>query len=177
MIEDSTNLDEIIDGLNLIESKTVYAGIFGEEGSEIMIRAAVQEFGADIKVTPAMRGWFAAHGVFLKKSTEKIRVPERAWLRTTFDQSKVIENCEKELERALEDFFYNGLEAIQVLHRLGLRMVSEIRNRILDDSPPFQKLSSFTVEQKGSDKPLLASGQLVKSIAYKIDDALYEVAA
>lgn len=39
--------------------------------------ALMNEFGATIRVTPAMRGWFAARGIFLNPSTRAIVIPAR----------------------------------------------------------------------------------------------------
>ena len=49
---------------------------------------AVQEFGARIKVTKKMRGYFAyAFGINLKKTTTEIVIPARSWLQKPIDRS------------------------------------------------------------------------------------------
>jgi hypothetical protein len=52
--------------------------------------AKVQDRGAVIKVTDAMRGFLAAHGVFLKASTTEIFIPPRYfWTMAVRDSKKV----------------------------------------------------------------------------------------
>jgi hypothetical protein len=49
------------------------------KGKPTMI-AKVQDRGAIIQVTPKMRGWLAAHGIFLRAETSHIIIPARyAW--------------------------------------------------------------------------------------------------
>jgi hypothetical protein len=46
------------------------------EGKPSMV-ARVQNNGAVIKVTPKMRGFLAAHGIYLRQKTKAIRIPAR----------------------------------------------------------------------------------------------------
>lgn len=65
------------------------------EGKPSMI-AKVQDEGCIIPVTPKMRGFLAAHGVYLKASTQFIEIPARyAW-------SKSVEEVEERSRDALK---------------------------------------------------------------------------
>ncbi|MCE9500566.1 MAG: hypothetical protein K8R21_08720 [Leptospira sp.] len=168
-IKDHNNIPQLIEDLRSIENKTVFCGIFGEENSEVLQYAGAHEFGARIKVTEKMRARLHYEGIHLKKETTEIILPERSFLRATFDRSDVKEILGKELERALMDFLQGLITAIQILHRLGLRMVAEVKKRIVDNNPAFKPLSSATINRKGSDKALIDTKRLFNSIGYRIE--------
>lgn len=52
-------------------------------GASIPMYAAVNEFGANITVTPRMRAWMHFQGIHLRKDTSTIVIPPRPFLRTT----------------------------------------------------------------------------------------------
>lgn len=56
-----------------------------KDGKDIVDIAAVHEFGATIKVTPKMRGYLHSQGLHLAASTQYIHIPERSYLRATFE--------------------------------------------------------------------------------------------
>ena len=61
----------------------------------------------------------------------------------------------------------------QTADKVGSYGVSEVKKGIRSGSPggqTFQALSSFTVERKGSNKPLIDKGNLIESITYVVED-------
>lgn len=143
------------------------AGYFGHGGnpsSDLAARAAVNEFGATIRVTKRMRGYLAAVlGIFLKKSTNVIRIPSRPFMRKTASmyKRKLEERKKIEYNRLLE----GKSTAKQTLGRLGEWYVGRLRYVIL--RVRFAPNSSITVRQKGSSRPLISSGQLLNGSTHK----------
>ena len=76
------------------------------DGGEQAWFAAIHEYGCTIKVTKKMRKWLAAHGLYLKKTTTQIVIPERSFLRAGFDANH--EKVIKLNEAALGDCLTNG---------------------------------------------------------------------
>lgn len=63
-----------------VDKQTAYVGIlspFGNRGQDMEMIARVIEGGAIIPVTDKMRGWFAARGFPLRKTTAAIIIPAR----------------------------------------------------------------------------------------------------
>jgi phage gpG-like protein len=67
-----------------VEGDIVKVGVFGESA----LVAAVHEFGCKIKVTEKMRRFLHTQGLHLRKDTEYITIPQRSYLRKTFDEQK-----------------------------------------------------------------------------------------
>lgn len=57
-------------------------------GKELVSIAAVQEFGATIKVTPRMRAFLHAKGLHLKATTKAIVIPPRPFVRPAWDEGQ-----------------------------------------------------------------------------------------
>ncbi|WP_061285604.1 hypothetical protein [Leptospira interrogans] len=203
VIEDNTNLDELIKGLEYIESATITVGLVGSVDSDLLVIAGAQEFGAVIRpknskwltipLHPELKGKSPrsipglkfipprkGKSAFLAKVeggkleplfilTKKVVIPERSWLRGTFDLQSFQNAVMEEFEKGIYDFLNGELEAEQVLHRVGLRAVSEIKNRIVNNDPPFAALSGLTSSLKGNTKPLRDELRFFNAINYEIN--------
>ncbi|MDI7226353.1 hypothetical protein [Leptospira santarosai] len=203
IIEDTTNLDELIKGLELIESAAIAVGLVGSVDSDLLAIAGANEFGAVIRpknskwltipLHPELRGKGPrsipglkfipprnGKSAFLAKNeggkleplfilTKKVVIPERSWLRGTFDLQSFQDAVMEEFEKGIFDFFNGEIEAIQALHRVGLRAVSEIKNRIVNNDPPFKELSGLTSSLKGNAKPLRDTLRFFNAINYAIN--------
>lgn len=163
----------------------VQVGIFGaaalaDHGGKRNIEiAAVHEFGASID-HPGGTAYFVdadgeAHFVSNAAATDnmprtkphKINVPERSFLRSTFDaKARVIARMARELQaRVLE----GKLDTRKALEQLGLYVKGQVQSRISRGVPP--PLRPSTVRRKGSSTPLIATGQLRASIDHKVNNA------
>lgn len=203
VIEDNTNLDELIKGLEYIESSTITVGLVGSVDSDLLVIAGAHEFGAVIRpknskwltipLHPELKGKSPrsipglkfipprkGKSAFLAKVeggklepffilTKKVVIPERSWLRGTFDLQSFQDAVMEEFEKGISDFLNGELEAEQVLHRVGLRAVSEIKNRIVNNDPPFAALSGLTSSLKGNTKPLRDELRFFNAINYEIN--------
>ena len=126
--------------------------------------AAIHEYGCEITVTPKMRAFLHYQGLHLKDTTKVIKIPERSFLRKSHDEKG--EQVLKQAERALSLVVSGQMSLEQYLDMVGRNYVTMIKEYIVElDSPPNHP---YTVEQKGSNNPLVDTGGLVESISYRV---------
>lgn len=143
---------------------------------------AVQEFGARIKVTDKMRGYFAyAFGINLKKTTTEIVIPARSWLQKPIERSadlrkKIRQKAELTKEEiSLAEEFISEYGESGILKELAYAVATsalEIINEAFDSSGfgEWQPNSQLTIKEKGSAKPLIDEGRLRSAITYEIEE-------
>ena len=149
--------------LRQINGKKVSVGVLG--GGENAWLASIHEYGCIIPVTDKMRKYLAANGLHLKKSTTQIVIPERAFLRNGFDESKdeVTRNAENVFSAVMD----GAMTGDQFLELVGLMLKGKIQDYARDlNSPPNHP---YTVENKGSSNPLIDSGDMIGSITYRVE--------
>lgn len=146
---------------------------------------AVQEFGARIKVTEKMRGYFAyAFGINLKKSTTEIVIPARSWLQKPFQRSadfrkKVRKNAKLAKEDIeLAKMFIAEYGESGILKDLAYA-VAQGALELIDEGfessgfGEWQPNSPLTIREKGSAMPLIDKGShggLRGKITYDIEE-------
>lgn len=81
LIDIGTMLDQVDHKMHGNEAEV---GVFGSRAPI----ALVHEFGKDIAVTPRMRAYLHHIGIHLKASTTHIHIPERSFMRSTFEENK-----------------------------------------------------------------------------------------
>lgn len=113
--------------------------------------------GASKTAAPITMGEIAAIHEF------GIGVPERSFLRGYFKESNATV-----AEAALRLLRSRGATPA-MLETLGTWLVGQIQLRIANRIPP--PLAASTIARKGSDVPLIDTGQLRSSIAYKVEKA------
>lgn len=146
-----------------LNGKKVSVGVLG--GGEQSWLASIHEYGCIIEVTDKMRKYLAANGLYLKKTTTHITIPERAFLRNGYDESKdeVIDKA----EAVLGDVVGGTMSSNQLFELVGLLLKSKIQDYARDlDSPPNHP---FTTKRKGSSNPLVDSGSMIGAISYKVE--------
>lgn len=161
-ISDNNKIPELIEKLTGIKGRTIEAGVL-EDGEQAMI-AHVHEYGVDIGVTPRMRAYLHYMDIHLRKDTTHIRIPERSFLRSGWDENKG--DIEKKIETMLGSVIEQGLDPDTFLDMIGLEVEGKIKEKIVElSSPP---LSDATAENKGSSNPLVDTGSLVDSISHQV---------
>ena len=118
-------------------AKSVDVGVFGE----LAIVAAAHEFGT-------------------------ATIPERSWLRATFEEQR--DEIQKELGKILGLISNGKLDPSAGLQAAGELIASRARAKITQGDHLEPPLQSATVARKGSSRPLVDTGQLVQSIAAKV---------
>jgi hypothetical protein len=155
---------DISDLVKSMNSHKIELGVFGEDGSNIVIYASANEFGARIPVTAKMRRYLASQGMFLKATTKFIQIPERSYLRSAIDDNK--SNIEEFVRKTIQDVTQRKFDDKTALDRIGLYLVSLVQKKILSNVPPANH--PFTVQQKDSTHTLIDTGRLLQSIKFKI---------
>ncbi|WP_333638207.1 hypothetical protein [Tissierella praeacuta] len=164
IIHDETSVPDFLKMLDDLTSTHLEIGVFGEDDSEILMIANVNEFGCQIEVTEKMRNYLRAIGLPLKNDTKYINIPERSFIRGGYQENKnkIIDNAEVLLEKVInlqfpvETFF----------ETLGEYIVGLIQQYLTDLRTP--KNHPFTIAKKGSSNPLIDTGRLRQSITYKV---------
>ena len=165
VIKDTNNIDKVMRNLKQLGGKQIKVGLFGSDSSELVMIGAVHEYGAEIPVTPKMRAWFAANGYPLKKETTVIKIPERSWLRSGYDEN--IDKIAKKIEEMVPHVIEGNVNPKIFMDAIGMEFAGLIQKKMRDlKNPPN---SSMTVERKGSDNPLIDTGRLVGAIRYEVE--------
>lgn len=153
-IHDENVVPKYLKMLDELSRTHVEIGIIGDgdryKGTDITVLgvANIHEFGLNV----------------VDKNGRKINIPERSFIRSSYDANKQrIFEFDKELERVL------GLELSVdgFFNLIGEFAVGVIQNHLTSQvkSPP---LAESTIKAKGSSNPLIDTGQLRRSIDYKI---------
>lgn len=165
VIKDTNNIDKVMRNLKQLGGKQIKVGLFGSDSSELVMIGAVHEYGAEIPVTPKMRAWFAANGYPLKKETKVIKIPERSWLRSGYDEN--IDKIARKIEEMVPDVIEGNVNPKLFMDAIGMEFAGLIQKKMRDLKDPPN--SQMTIERKGSDNPLIDTGRLVGAIRHEIE--------
>ncbi|MFS0878019.1 hypothetical protein [Solibacillus isronensis] len=162
-IRSTNNIPKVKKALKEVSKKEIKVGIFDQ--GELGMIAAVHEFGAEIPVTPKMRGWFSANGYPLKASTTTIVIPERSFIRAGFDEyhTKIADKIEVMLPQVL----MLAISSNTFLDAIGVEFASLLKKYTNELSDPPN--SEMTIERKKSSNPLIDSGRMRNAITYKVE--------
>jgi phage gpG-like protein len=142
---------------------------------------ALQEFGADIKITPKMAAYlhFKAEELELPESTKKgdgyIHIPARSWLQMPLekrnDLKKRIIKYFGESKESIENYIVDTGDLMSLAIVIGNSAVEQIQEAFNTDGFGQWKANSlFTVAQKGSAKPLVDTGSLRQKITFEVNN-------
>lgn len=93
-------------------------------------------------------------------------VPERSFVRSTFDES--FEEW-TEFTKRLNYLVARGrISTQQAMELLGEKIQKGIQKKIGDGDPAWPELKAETIERKGSSKPLIDTGQMRQSVRYEV---------
>lgn len=115
-------------------------------------------------VTAKMRAFLASQGLFLKKSTSHIVIPERSFIRAGWDanESDVLDKSEE----FLKDAFVLGISAQSIMDAMGQEARDVLKDYARDLRDPANH--PFTIQRKNSSNPLVDTGNMIQSIDYEI---------
>lgn len=130
-------------------TRRVHVGVQGDEALE------PKEDGATTNVLVAATNEFGS---------EDGHVPERSSIRATIDEKA--ESYRKLCKQLGLAVIERRMTPTQALGLFGERVVADMRAKIRSGVAPANAPS--TIEQKGSSKPLIDTGQFVQSITYKV---------
>ena len=143
-----------------IDGRGVEVGVL--EGEHAWL-AAIHEYGCNIPVTPKMRAFLHYHGLHLSKNTKVIRIPERSFLRTGYDEN--VDDVAKRAGMLIAKVVDGSISDDDLLNEIGRILSTKIKEYAANLSSPPN--SSYTVEQKGSSNPLVDSGSMIEGITWR----------
>jgi hypothetical protein len=159
-IKDINRIPAMIKKFKRISRKKIRTGVFS---GEIAKFAAVNEFGVKIRVTNKMRAYLHSEGLHLKSDTTEIVIPERSFIRSTFDKSATV----KKITRAASEIFELKENGDVVLTQIGQLLSAQVQRTISSNIKP--KNHWFTIKKKGKGKgTLVDEGTLKTSIVSKV---------
>jgi hypothetical protein fuD12_05968 len=91
--------------------------------------------------------------------------PTRPFFRSTFDAH--YDEIKNLMEECIDKIVAGKMTAHRAYETVGKDVVKKVREMILNGT--YAALAESTVKAKGSDKPLYDTGELVKSVKYKIE--------
>ncbi len=172
----TNNIPKIQAELEKLENTVLVIGPQGDEGSQLQMIAIVNEYGANIKITEKMAAWLAItakeNGLPAKdgKGDGFIHIPERSFMRATFDNDSALDKAFAQYEQAVYRILTGEGTAAQAANVLGNALVAAVKNRLRSNIQPAN--SEFTTAIKGEGKNTLNDkGRLMQSIGYEIKSA------
>jgi len=177
-IRDDNTIPDILRELEELGRSVVEVGVFEDQDTTILLIATVNEFGCEIVVTEKMRRYLIGRsrelglkpgegGLYLKVGS-KIRIPERSFIRTGFDNS--IDEVQRKADEILSDVVAGRAKAGKLLSFIGIELqgaiIEQIRRGEFVPNHPFTIASKSTSAGKG-DQPLMNTGKLASPAAIK----------
>jgi len=155
------DIPELKGKLKDINKKRVEIGAFNGSHDHL---ASIHEYGLNIKVTKDMRAYLHSQGLHLKPSTKYIKIPERSFLRATFDEQndEILKKCAKTLNQVIA----GKMSVDEFLNRYGRIFATAIKEYMRDLDNPANH--PYTIDKKGSSSPLVARGHLIEAIGWKL---------
>lgn len=197
-IKDTNNIPSYKKMLEELFSYKILIGIFGEDDSEILMIAGANEFGADIRpengrfltipLSKKAKGknprdfpdLFVLHAqsgeLFLVKEkgesdlefyywlARSVQIPERSFIRSGWDDR--LPNIEDRAIKLLKKVLTMELTPLDYFNAIGEYVVGQLKDYMTKLSSPPN--SPITTNNKGSSNPLIDTGRLRDSIAYKV---------
>lgn len=127
-VEDNNKIPELIKEMESIKASKLEVGVQEEKGSELYMVARVHEYGANIKVTPSMRGYFISQGMPLRKNTKVIKIPERSYLRSGYDANEARINSK--IDDVIEEVTQGKMSSDEAREQVGELTADVIRNNV-----------------------------------------------
>lgn len=112
-----------------------------------------------------MRAWLHANGLHVKDSTTEIVIPERSFLRSSFDKHS--QDVIKDVKKLIPLMVNGRISGDDVLNQCGAWLRDMVKDYAIELRKP--ENHPFTVERKGSSNPLVSTSDMVDHIEYEIE--------
>lgn len=96
---------------------------------------------------------------------EEVKVPERSFIRSTFDEKE--QEWSEFFVVLVTEAIFNGTEAKLVLDKMGAKIASDIQNKMTELKDPPKKNSTLAAAP-GKTNPLIKTGRLRQSVTWKV---------
>lgn len=159
--------DRILKDHSKIKGCSVEIGLFGEGATpadNVAYRGFINEYGIEIVITEKMRGYLHVIGLHVKATTDKVVIPSRPFMRETFEKN------ETKIFELIDEWYTKLVEGTIDLHGFFTRIgvLVEGLTKISIRSGEWTKNHPITIENKGSSKPLIDSGEMLNSVKFEI---------
>jgi len=151
--------------LAALSKLSVHVGVLGDAGGDLLTIAAVHEYGCTINVTPKMRAFLHHIGLHLRKETGAINIPERSFIRASYDAGQ--QEIERMVENAIGKVMRGQKTAAQAMEEVGM-LAAQMTQQFINDGLVTPPKGSFTQERSSQFTPLVESGRLVGSITFEV---------
>ena len=153
------------------DALAVRVGVLGRKANEKHPDAIALEVGKDGETLKPAKGQDGLTNVQLAAIHEfgapRAGVPERSFIRATIDANRSTYRAE-----VIPRLIKAVVEARSSIHRafnlLGLKVVADIKNRIVTGAGVPPPLKPATIAAKGSDRPLVDTGRLLGAITHEV---------
>src|SRR5690606_9744000 len=158
VVTDVNRIPKVLAQLNRLKARKVEVGIFEDAPSLVNI-AAMNEFGVDVpvdaKVHRHLRMLAREHGApteTLPREGERLRIPERSFLRATLDEREddVAEAAPEHIAAMME----GETDAYQAAQAIGRVLQEAVIERVARGTD-FAPNDPFTIALKGHARPLI----------------------
>ncbi len=146
---------DLIKSFRAVKDASVEIGIFKDAGSKILLKARVNEFGSRRQIN-------------LGKKTIEIVIPERSFIRSTFDDPKTIQEVVAVANEAMEKFIQGGGNVLGILDAIGGSIVTAIQTRIKSGIEPKNTKGTLRKKKMRSSTALINTGEMLDHIEYRI---------
>ena len=192
--KDESQVEKVVERVENLQDKSLEIGIFGEDDSEILMIAKVNEYGMTIEPTNAEKltiplreeaigvsptefdDLFVPEGtrVLAKEENDRIipyyylansvEIPERRFIRGAYEEKQ--KDMAKQAQVLVEQYIHLRIDEDAFWSALGQMLAGMVQSYLTElDEPPN---SSITVTNKGSSNPLVDTGRLRQAITYKV---------
>ncbi len=93
------------------------------------------------------------------------RIPQRSFMRTTFDEKK--NEWFRETKKVKDDVLRGKETVSQGLDKLGKIIANDTKSKIIQQDPRWPELSPITIAKKGSSIKLIETSQMLNEIKHK----------
>lgn len=149
---------------NVSRTKDVKANLKDMDRYKIEIGVFSASGSTDDGVHYALIAGVHEFGVTIKQAKGDIVIPERSFLRSTFDEKS--DEWFNFVKKRMPAILFGEVSAKKLMELLGAKIVSDIQKRIKEIGDPPNAPS--TIAQKGSSSPLIDTGGLRMRVTYKV---------
>lgn len=125
--------------------------------------AAIHEYGCDIQITPRMRKFLHFKGLHVKEGTTHIKIPERSFLRSGYDENRDV--VMKHARLLMADVVDGSISPDACMEAVGIELSSKIKDYAVDLKSPANH--EYTLEHKNTSNPLVKTGDMVGGITWR----------
>lgn len=165
------------DGSNTLKARVGILEDATNNGKSVAEYAAYNEYGADINVTPKMRGYLAAvKGVHLKKVTNALHIPARPFMRTTFASQNA------KWRRNIAALLAQKHTAIETLELVSSVAEADVQATIMSNMSPLNvwskaphglnatksEITGTSNAGGGENHTLIDTGTMLKSVTHEV---------